>query len=387
MAAFPRGVLVVGGGIAGATLCLALARRGVKVRLVERDAAWRPVSAGMFLYANGLAALDRLGVLPQVVAAGWASPDGRNPILAPDGGLITEVAYPRIGGAHVPPILGILRAELHRVLAGAMAAEGVPVRLGCAVEAVEDAPPGPVVARLSDGTREECDLLVGADGIRSALRGLLFPGVGPEFTGFGVWRSMHGRPPGLDAKVMMMGVGKRLGIMPISGDRLYVFATSREPGNPRHDRGAWHQLMRAKFAEFRGPAARFLEELRDPAQVVYTPVEEVRLPLPWHRGRVGLIGDAAHASTPFMGQGGAMAIEDAVVLAEMLARHGPGEAVLAAFGQRRHARCALVQDTSRRVGEAGGLEDEAACAARDARLREAGQATVDGFYARMAEAI
>ncbi|MBY0337536.1 MAG: FAD-dependent monooxygenase [Acetobacteraceae bacterium] len=387
MARFPHGVLVVGGGIAGATLALALARRGVPVRLIERDAGWRPVSAGMFLYANGLAALDRIGVLGEVVAAGWASPDGRNPYLTPDGTLITEVSYPRIGGDHVPPILGILRAELHRVLARAMAAAGVPVLLGRAVEAVEDAAPGPVVARLSDGTRLDGDVLIGADGIRSALRGLLFPGVAPEFTGFGVWRSMHDRPASLDAKVMMMGVGKRLGIMPIGDGRLYVFATSREPGNPWYERDVWHHRMRATFAEFRGPAARFLDELSDPAQVVYTPVEEVRLPLPWHRGRVGLIGDAAHASTPFMGQGGAMAIEDAVVLAEMLAERGPGEAVLAGFGERRHARCALVQDTSRRVGEAGGLEDEAACAARDARLRESGQATVDGFYARMAEAI
>ena len=92
--------------------------------------------------------------------------------------------------------------------------------LGRAVEAVEDAPGGPVRARLTDGERLDCDVLIGADGIRSGLRRLLFPGVEPEFTGFGVWRSMHDRPASLDAKLMMMGVGKRLGIMPISDGRL-----------------------------------------------------------------------------------------------------------------------------------------------------------------------
>lgn len=385
MARFAHGVLVAGGGIAGATLALALARHGVPVRLLERDATWRPVSAGMFLYANGLAALEHVGVLDQVLAAGWASPDGRNPMLDQNGGLITELRYPRIGGAHVPPILGILRAELHRVLADAMRQAGVPVLLGHALADVRDTPGAPLRAIMADGSALEADMLIGADGIRSALRGVLFPGVVPEFSGFGVWRSMHDRPAALDAKIMMMGVGKRLGIMPISAQRLYVFATSREPDNPWYERAEWHRLMRAKFADFKGPATRFLDELTDPAQVVYTPVEEVRLALPWHRGRVGLIGDAAHAATPFMGQGGAMAIEDAVVLAGMLAEAGPAPAVLEAFGARRHARCALVQDASRRVGEAGAIEDEAACAARDARLRETGQAIVDGFYARMAE--
>ncbi len=387
MAAFPHGVLVAGGGIAGSTLALALARRGIPARLIEKEPVWQPVSAGMFLYANGLAALDRVGVLRDVIAAGWPSPDGRNPILTPAGDRIAEVTYPRIGGPHVPPILGILRAHLHRALAAAMERAGVPVLLGRAVTAVRDTPDGPVIATLSDGAEQRGDVLVATDGIRSPTRAALFGPVEPVFSGFGVWRSMHDRPADLEAKIMMMGVGKRLGIMPISEDRLYVFATSREPGNPRHDRATLHDAMRAKFAEFRGPAAPLLAELTRPDQVAYTAVEEVRLPLPWHRGRAALIGDAAHASTPFMGQGGAMAIEDAVVLADMLAEGGPTPETLEAFGRRRHPRCALVQDTSRRVGEAGGLEDAAACVARDAALRANAQRNVDAFYARMAEPI
>jgi 2-polyprenyl-6-methoxyphenol hydroxylase-like FAD-dependent oxidoreductase len=395
-----NGVLVVGGGIAGATLALGLARRGLPVRLLERQPVWQPIGAGMFLYSNGLAALDRLGVLSDVVAAGWASPDGRNPLLSPDGALITELIYPRLGGAHVPPILGILRAELHRVLAQALERAGVRVRLGTSVTSIADEAGNesvrrspddhdwaPVEVLLSDGSRERCDLLIGADGIRSTARTLLFGPMEPIFTGFGVWRSMHRRPASIDTKIMMMGIGKRLGIMPISDERLYIFGTTREAPGMRYDRADWQRLMREKLGEFGGPAAPLLAELTDPSQVNYTAVEEIRLAPPWHRGRVGLVGDAAHASTPFMGQGGAMAIEDSVVLAEMLAQRGYRPQTLAAFAERRFDRCRLVQETSRRVGEAGGLEDAAACLARDARLRRNGQAEVDGFYARMAEAI
>jgi 2-polyprenyl-6-methoxyphenol hydroxylase-like FAD-dependent oxidoreductase len=180
-------------------------------------------------------------------------------------------------------------------------------------------------------------------------------------------------------------VGKRLGIMPISPDELYIYATTNEPGHPYYEPATLHVPMREKFREFGGPARPLLDELKEPSRVFYTAVEEVHLPLPWHQGRVLLVGDAAHASTPFMGQGGAMAIEDGNVLARLLDDHDGKTTteVLAAFGELRQPKCSFVQDVSRRVGEAGGLERADTCAARDARMREHAQADVDGFYARL----
>ncbi|CAN5652686.1 FAD-dependent oxidoreductase [soil metagenome] len=384
-----HGILIVGGGIAGAALALACARAGVPARLIEKQTVWRPSSSGIFVYANGLGMMDRLGVLEKIMAAGWVSESGRNPYLRADGSLITEYVYPRIAGAHVPPIVGIRRSEWHRVLASALEEAGADVRLGLSLASIDRNVEGAAVeVTLSDGAKERYDAVIAADGIRSEARGMVFTEVAlePTFTGFGTWRSIHRKPASIDTKIMMMGVGKRLGIMPISADELYVFATCNEPGNPRYDRARFHTTMREKFAEFRGPAAELLDEITRPEQVLYTAVEEMRVPMPWHRGRVLLIGDAAHASSPFMGQGGTMALEDAVVLAEMLAAGDEDvAATLAAFGERRYARCNFVQEASRKVGEAGGVEDEAACVERDARMQASGQAGVDSFYARMAE--
>lgn len=379
------GVIIVGGGIAGCALAIALARRGIACTIVERETRWRPTSSGIFIYANGLRALDRLGLLDEMCAAGWVSPDGDNLYLAADGTEITRTIYPTFEGGRIPSIVGIRRVAMHEVLVRAIERLAIPVRLGVTVTEIAHVPGAPARVTLSDGSVLSGAALVGADGIRSDIRTRLFGPVEPTYTGFGVWRSTHAKT--VDTKVMMMGVGLRLGLMPISDDELYMFATTREADKPYYPPECWHDLMREKFASFRGPAAPLLAELTTPARVVYTAVEEVHLPLPWSRGRVGLVGDAAHSSSPFMGQGGAMALEDGLVLADMLAAGGDVEAILLRFGERRFARCKFVQDASRRVGEAGALEDAGAVAARDARLRDKGQSDVDAFYAVMEEAL
>lgn len=374
-----RRVLVVGAGIAGSAAAIALVEAGFDVEVIEKQAVWRFQSSGIFVYSNGLRALRELGVLPGILTAGYAIRDGRNIYLDHTGAPIVDTFYPAPG---VPAILGIKRAEMHRVLARRIEELGVSVRLGTTITALKNGA-NHVSTTFSDGSAGEYDLVVGADGIRSQVRGLVFPEVVPRYTGFGVWRSVHDRPRDLTDKFMLMGMGKRLGIMPISEEKLYIFGTIPEPAGRWYEPVEWPALMRAKFAEFGGPVAPLLAEVSDRTEVLYTAVEEIVMEPPWHRGRVLLIGDAAHASTPFMGQGGAMAVEDAVVLARMLRHAGEPDATLRAFAERRHPMCKFVQDVSRQVGEAGAMEDEQACLRRNAVMKQNAQAHVDGFYGRL----
>ena len=378
-----REVLIVGAGIAGCSAAIGLAGAGWSVRLVERQSEWRFQSSGIFVYSNGLAQFHALGVMDELVAAGFPIVDGRNVYLNADGSPLLETFYPeRFGGLTVMPILGIRRADMHRVLSRRLSALGVEVELGCTVDRLEMRGDR-ARAMLSDQRWLECDLLLGADGIRSGIRQRLWPEVQPRYSGFGVWRSVHERPSALSEKIMMMAPGLRLGIMPISSRQLYLFGTVTEPADAWYERERWPSLMKERFGAFRGPAGRFLDELGPQSEVLYTAVEEVVMPGPWHRGRVLLIGDAAHASTPFMGQGGAMAVQDAVILSRLLQADSDIDRALERFSRMQPPACTFVQDVSRAVGVSGAQTDPIEHAKILQSMRLTAQSRVDDFYAQL----
>ena len=376
-------VLIVGGGIAGCSAAIALAANGHRVHVIEKQREWRFQSSGIFIYSNGLASLRDLGVLENILDSGFAIPEGRNLYFEDNGAPITKVTYPAADNGSIPAIVGIKRAELHRILAARMETLDVSVSLGCTAQALEQTS-GSVSVDLSDGSTGSYDLVIAADGLRSKMRAKIGISTKPTYTGFGVWRSVHSRPANLTDKIMMMGHGKRFGIMPISDDKLYTFGTVAEPQDQYYKPADWPRFMRERFSEFQRPAAQFIDELGPGTETMFTAVEEVILPLPWHRGRVQLIGDAAHASTPFMGQGGAMAMQDAVILARLLRRTQICEA-LEQFGKLRQPMCQFVQDASRSVGEAGAREDIKSLALRNERMRSDAQAGVDQFYSRLSK--
>lgn len=378
-------VLIIGAGIAGSSAAIALRRQGIEVKVIEKADRWAFASSGIFVYGNGLASFDTLGVLPEMMASGFTIEDDENLYYTHTGEPLVTVRYPR-PRPDIPAILGIKRAEMHRVLKTRLDELGVPVQLSTSVSHIVDHPDHPrIQVHLTDGSIEEADLLIAADGVRSQVRTLLKGDIEPQYTGFGVWRSVHARPDWLTKKIMQMGIGKRLGILPISDDKLYIFGTVPAPDKPWHEKSQWPQRMRAAFSEFQGPVRYFLDQIDEHAEVLYTAVEEVALPLPWHQGRTVLIGDAAHAATPFMGQGGAMAVLDAVELARRLSTPAPLTEVLEQFGQDRYPMCQFVQDASRAVGQAGATEDEAACRLRDAAMKQEAQGKVDAFYAKLAD--
>src|SRR5882757_8506039 len=191
------------------------------------------------------------------------------------------------------------------------------------------------------------------------------------FTGHGVWRYTVQRTPDVTHQFMLYGVGVKAGIMPVSNDQMYLLLVTNEPGNPWIAPESMDRLLRERLRSFTAPVVTAIrDQIDDPSKVIYGPLEEVILPPPWHSGRVLMIGDAAHASGPHVSQGAAMAIEDAIVLAELIGRELPGETVLSQFMARRYERCKFVQDVSRQVGRDGNIDDPQACAERNARMRE-----------------
>ncbi len=377
-------VLIVGSGIAGQTLACALAKRAIACDLVEIKPRFDIVGAGMYVQGAALRAFKDIGVVDAIVAGGSSLPGDFSLVCDEQGNELARPHYPRAAGPQVPAVVPIRRKVLHDILAGAVAARGIAVRMGTSVEAI-DMTGERVKVRFTDGSRDAYDLVVGADGVRSRVRGLVFGATEPEFTGYSNWRVILPRPPEVERTLWMMGRGKSFGIIPIAADLVYIGGVTKEPGNPRYERERLPALCREKFAEFGGLAPRLLAQVREPAQVVYTPIEEVLLAPPWYRGRALVLGDAAHAGTPFWAMGASMAIEDSVLLAMLLERDADIDAVLPKWMDKRYARCLFVQQGSMESGRRSHDESPGAIERRNHYIRHLMHADVEKRFAKLAE--
>jgi 2-polyprenyl-6-methoxyphenol hydroxylase-like FAD-dependent oxidoreductase len=331
-------ILVVGGGIGGLTAAIALRQRGFAVHIIEKDPAWSVYGVGIIQQGNVLRAVDQLGILDQYVDAG-AGFDAVQ-VYAPHGVMVARVPSHRLLPDR-PANVGVSRRALQKVLGDAAIGAGATLALGVTVSSIDE-DGAHVRVQFSDRSRATYDLIIGADGVHSEMRQRLLPQcAAPQFTGQAVWRYNLPRLAGLDALHAYNGpVGA--GLVPISADLMYMYLTTAEPDNPRYPRAGLAARMRAKAAAC-APAIRELaQHVTDDDGVVYRPLEWLFVEGSWHRGRIVLLGDAVHATTPHLGQGAGLAIEDGLVLAEELARHEVLEAALQAYGARRFERCACI---------------------------------------------
>ncbi|WP_020655782.1 FAD-dependent oxidoreductase [Massilia niastensis] len=342
--------LVVGGGFSGMAAAIELRKRGIAVDLVEIDPHWRNYGAGISIGGPTLRALRTLGVLERFVAEGHAC-DGID-IFAPDGRLIAQMPTPRIAGDEVPGSGAIMRPVLARILADATRASGATVRLGCSVASLRQDEAGVDVV-FTDGQAGRYDLLVGADGLYSAMRRMLLPDApAPRYSGQGVWRAVLPRPPQVVRTMLWNGPGLKVGLNPVSQDEMYLFINEHREHSDYVAPETFLARLKALLAPFPDPLLREAgAQLDERSLVVFRPLEGLLVPQPWYRGRAVLIGDTVHATTPHLASGACIGIEDAIVLAESLETARDAGAALAAFQQRRWERCRMVVENSWRLGE------------------------------------
>ncbi len=333
-------VLIVGGGPAGMTAAIALAGRGVASEIVEKEVDWRPAGIGIGLQSPPMRALRSLDLLSDLLERSWHHTV--IDMMRPDGVKVAEMPQVNVLGPDDPPFVTMSRMTLHEVLEERLRLFDVPVRLGVTVSSV--------AARevtFTDGTSGAYDLIVGADGVHSAMRRMLLTEAPePSYAGQVIWRLDVRKPDELERYTMMLGRETRLGLVPIAPGRAYVWMLDSSAGPDRPPADRLLEMLQERLSAFGFVVPEIAAQITSPAQIDFRALYWLLVPPPWGFGRAVLIGDAAHTTTPQMAWGVGLAIEDALVLAELVASGVDARDLPARLAERRLERCRLVVEGS-----------------------------------------
>jgi 2-polyprenyl-6-methoxyphenol hydroxylase-like FAD-dependent oxidoreductase len=355
-------VAIAGGGIGGLVFARALERADIDAAVFERAPALAPVGAGILVQTGALLALRTLGLDAAVRAAGRDVTLGLG--LTDTGKTLQATDMSFLAAELGAGIVAIHRARLQQIFASAL--ERTAIRLDKRCTGFDDDGDG-VTVRFDDGSSERADLLVGADGLHSAVRGALFGESPLRYAGYTSWRGIAPLAPDAEGRVAeLWGRGLRFGYAPVSASETYWFAVANAPEGGRDEDPK--RAVAERFGSFCAPV---------PELVAATPEDRVfrtdihdRPPIAsWSRGRVTLLGDAAHPTTPNLGQGGCMAIEDAVTLAHELATKDSHAAAFAAYEAKRVARTSKIVEASFKFGRIAQLDGAVSTALRNFVMR------------------
>ncbi|MDX2933708.1 FAD-dependent oxidoreductase [Streptomyces ipomoeae] len=346
-----RSVLVIGGGAAGNAIAVLLRRAGITVDLIEARPDWNATTgSGITLQGNALRVLRELGLWKQVEASGF--PFGTLGITAPDGTVLHIAEDIKTGGEDLPATLGMRRPQLQQILIDAVRASGTTVRLGTTAETLRQDADG-VSVRFSDGDEGRYDLVIAADGLNSATRAAIGITDKPEPTGMGIWRIAAPRPESVTRSDLAYGGPAYIaGYTPTSEDTLYAFVVEGCRDRASVDPADHADEMRRLAQAYGGAWPEITKHITDPKQVNYTWFTRMLVEGSWHRGRVVLVGDAAHCCPPTIAQGAAMSLEDALVLAELLTSGRDwDDELFQSYYDRRIPRVRTVVEASVQIGQ------------------------------------
>jgi len=340
---------ILGGGIAGLTAAIALKQKGIRATVFESAPEIKPLGAGLLLAANAVKGYERLGIAEKIVARGRALPTFA--ILDQQGRVITSADAGKIGRQYGLHNFAIHRADLHERLLAELEPE--QVQTGKRATHFEKSDNGAIEIHFAGGSTHRADYLIVAEGIHSAVRRQLLPESEPRYAGYTCWRAVIETPQSLknlSVASETWGAEGRLGIVPLAGDKIYWFACVNAPQNDPVMRDMKVAGLQEVFQKFHPTVRTILENTRD-ADLLWNDIIDLKPIEKFAFGNIVLIGDAAHATTPNMGQGACQAIEDAVILADELGKNADPAAAFVAFEKRRLKRVHFIVNNSWRLGK------------------------------------
>lgn len=344
-------ILVLGGGIGGMAAAIKLKQAGHAVELVEKSEDWKALGTGLTLSVLTLRALCDLGLQDEIAAQGFVH-DGVD-IYDQQGSFIRTVLSKRVIADDFPSEGAILRPVLHDILSKKVQEQDIPVFLGDSVSEIRSSLEHGNFVKFESGREQHYDLVIGADGVFSKLRQLLMPEqAAPEYTGQACWRLQFDRPADIVRGRMFQSETMKVGFNPCSPTQMYMYMMECVPKEK-----VWREpedlprIAKQLLQEFEPVLKPYIDSINAETPIIYRPLERVMVNGDWYRGAALLIGDAVHATTPHLGSGAGLAVEDAIVLSQVIDQFGNNlEKVFTVFMQKRLERALFVVETSGEIG-------------------------------------
>lgn len=346
-------VAIAGSGVAGLAAAIQLAKAGVEVDVFEAKPDLSGLGSGISLQGNALRCFDALGAWADIHDAGYAFEGLNLRAPGPDAPIVASLPDVKTGGPDYPAAMGMPRAELASILLTHAQAAGVNVVFGAKVTAIVASAPDFVEVFVDGGSAGAYDLLIGADGLHSTVRGLIGIETKPEPNGMGIWRTFVSRPAEVERSELYYGGPVYIaGYTPTGEDSMYAFLVEKAQDRFGHSDEEATRIMLEESRAYAGPWDSIRADLEKGAHANYTWFTRHIVDAPWNRGRVVIIGDAAHSCPPTIAQGAAQGLEDAVVLTELLvAADTVDEALWDEFHRRRLPRATAVVEASSQLAQ------------------------------------